>query len=242
MKDTSMSDFRRLFSHLWQRLAPHFDPASRNRMQQSLPPDQRVMVVVEGKNDIEFLRRISVILHLDVPDLPDLAAWERQGKLLFVPFGGSDIRVWTLRLAQLGIPQFYLMDREMPPATEARQQSADVVNLCPRCVARLTSKRTLENYLAPIAIREALGLDVRFSDDDHVPDVVAQAIYARQGKLGPWESLPPRSRKRRRDRAKKSLNTAAVERMTPARLAEKDPQGEVCSWLATIARLAGQSL
>ena len=42
--------------------------------------------------------------------------------------------------------------------------------------------------------------------------MAARAIYARQGKpVGMW---PPRSRKRRRDRVKTLLNTAAVERMT----------------------------
>jgi len=51
----------------------------------------RVFVVVEGSNDIQFLNRISRILHADDPRLPDLAEMERRGELIFVPFGGGDL-------------------------------------------------------------------------------------------------------------------------------------------------------
>ncbi|MGO8750972.1 MAG: ATP-dependent endonuclease [Thermoguttaceae bacterium] len=235
-----MFDFPKSFVRLLSRWRARPDPVPPILSQEPAPAEKRVLVVVEGKNDIEFLRRASAILHLDDPRLPDLAAWERQGRILFVPFGG-ELVPWALYLARLDLPTFGLFDREMPPATEGRRQWTEVVNLRPACVARLTLKRTLENYLDPSAIREALGIEVRFSDDDNVADMAARAIYARQGKPGPWESLPPRSRKRRRDRVKTLLNTAAVERMTLARLAERDPGGEIRSWLATIARLASPS-
>jgi hypothetical protein len=48
----------------------------------------------------------------------------------------------------------------------------------------------------------------------------------------------PHDIKRRWDRAKKWLSTKAVEHMTLQRLADRDPQGEVRSWLLTIADLA----
>ena len=38
----------------------------------------QVLVVVEGPNDIEFLRRISTILHREDPHIPDLADMERK--------------------------------------------------------------------------------------------------------------------------------------------------------------------
>ncbi|MGA2257072.1 MAG: hypothetical protein ABSG53_20665 [Thermoguttaceae bacterium] len=53
----------------------------------------------------------------------------------------------------------------------------------------------------------------------------------------PWDQVPARTRKQLRNKANKRLNTRAVEQMTPARLAERDPNGEVRSWLATIATL-----
>jgi hypothetical protein len=115
---------------------------------------------------------------------------------------------------------------------------AAIINWRPRCRAVLTTLRTLENYIHPDAIFEVSGLRVEFSDDDDVADLVARQTYERRAGHLPWESLPARGRKRRRDKAKARLNTEAVERMTPQRLAEQDPKGEVRSWLETIARLA----
>ena len=198
----------------------------------------KIFVVVEGQNDIEFLRRISRILHDEVPTLPDLGEMERQRELIFLPSGGGDTRPWTFRLAGLGCPAFYLYDRDVPPATEARQQAAEMVNWRPNCRAVLTRKRALENYLDPQAILEASGIRIEFSDDDHVADLVARHSYERSPKPLPWQELPARTRKRRRDKAKQWLNTRAVECMTPQRLKQRDPDGEVQSWLMTIATLA----
>jgi hypothetical protein len=198
----------------------------------------RVFIVVEGQNDIEFLRRISAILHAADPRVPDLGAMERRREILFVPAGGGDARSWAWRLARLGPAEFHLFDRDVPPATEARREAAEIVNRRPRCRAELTGHRSLENYLHATAIFEASGLSVEFSGDDHVAELVARQAYERQERTVPWESLPARTRKRRRDHCKAWLNTRAVDRMTPERLAERDPAGEVRSWLETIARLA----
>ncbi len=69
--------FRSLTSFLRSLRSPH-------------SPRTQALVVVEGPNDIEFLRRISTILHRDDRSLPDLAAMERELALVFVPSGGVD--------------------------------------------------------------------------------------------------------------------------------------------------------
>ena len=175
------------------------------------------------------------------PSIPDLATLERQGRLVFVPFGGGDIWLWTTRLAGLGLSEFHLYDREGPPETEMRQKAADVVNLRPNCRAVITNKRSLENYVHPAAIREACGIELEFSDDDPVADLLAQRLYQRDEPLVPWAELPRRAKTRRRNRVKKWLHTKALDHMTCERLAQRDPQGEVRSWLETIARLAGRT-
>lgn len=200
--------------------------------------EPRLLVVVEGTHDVDFLRRISAILHAADPSLPDLTDLERRGKLVFVPFGGGDSLSWAFRLTGLGRRTFCLFDRDMPPATEARQRAAELVNCRSGCYGVVTSKRTLENYLDSRAVFEASGLQITFSDDDNVADVVARAQHARQGPQESWDELPSRSRKRRRDKAKRWLNTKAVERMTPERLRQRDPEGEIRSWLEMIAKLA----
>ena len=196
----------------------------------------KILVVVEGPNDIEFLRRISAILHRDDPRLPDLTEMERQGSLVFAPTGGVDLST-AFRYARLGLPEFHLLDRDIPPVTQTREQIAAMVNSRPRCHAVVTSKRSLENFLHRDAIFEASGFSVEVTDDDDLPALVACRANERHEPRVDWNDLSARARKRLHYKAKRWLNTKAVERMTPERLAERDPGGELRGWVATIASL-----
>lgn len=196
-----------------------------------------LLILVEGTHDIAFLKRISAMLSLGNPQQPDLGTLERQGHVIFIPFGGGTLLSWTHRLAGLGLREFYLFDKEISPETELREQAARLVNLRPRCRAVVTSKRSLENYLHPDAIRETRGIEVTFTDDDSVPEIVARHRYSRGESQLPWEELPSRARKRLREKAKRWLNREAVEQMTLERLDESDPDGDICGWLMTIAEL-----
>ncbi len=198
----------------------------------------RLLLVVEGKHDIEFLRRISRTLHDDNARLPDLSELERCGRLTFVPFGGGDILAWADRLAGLKQSEIHIYDRELPPETQTRERAAAIVNARPSCRAFVTTKRALENYLSPQAIYEARGLRLCFSDDDNVAELASQSEWAAAAREPCWELLPPRARKRLRERAKRWLNTRAAERMTVKRIDQCDPQGEIRLWLATIAQRA----
>jgi hypothetical protein len=198
------------------------------------------LVVVEGRNDIEFLRRASAILRTSDSSLPDIAQLERSGRLVFVPSGG-DVRGWAFRLAGLGSPEFHLYDRENSPTAESRLEAARIVNLRTGCRAAVSSKRSVENYLHRDAILEARGIEVHFSDDDDVADLVAERCFLRQHPAGGWHELSVRARRRLRNRAKSWLNTLAVDRMTVARFAQRDPNGEITGWLKSIAEMAGAS-
>src|SRR5208282_4750950 len=79
------------------------------------PPSTQVLLIVEGPNDIEFLRRISTILHRDDPTLPDLAEMETQHALVFVPSGGVDLSS-AFRFASLGLAEFHLSGQDIVPA------------------------------------------------------------------------------------------------------------------------------
>ena len=192
------------------------------------PPSPRtqVLVVVEGPNDIEFLRRISTILHRDDHTLPDLAAMERQNALVFVPSGGVDLSS-AFRFAGLGLSEFHLLDRDMPPATQVPQQMAAMVNSRPRCCAVVTSKRSFENYLNSAAVFEVSGFQIAITDDANVPELVARLVNEGHESGVSWDDLTARARKRLCYRCKKWLNTRAVERMPAARLAERDGGGKV---------------
>jgi len=175
---------------------------------------------VEGIHDIGFLTRISSMLHAHDAALPDLSRMECQGQVVFVPFGGGDVRLWVDRLAPLSVPEFHLYDSEASPETEVRQSVVNIINTRPKCRAVLTSKRSLENYLHPSAIQQACHIDVRFGDHDNVADLLAQRLYNGAGKP-PWTDIPRRAQVRRRNRVKHWLNTKAVDCMTPQLLAER---------------------
>ena len=200
-------------------------------------PPRPLLFVVEGGHDVEFMRRISSILHRDDPALPDLGREEAGGRIIFLPAGGGSIGNWTLKLGQLGLPQFHLYDREMSPATEVRRNLVNAINARPQSRAVLTTKRGLENYLHADAIAESAGVFVRVSDEDSIAELIAHEQHRRQPESTSWEQLTPRARKRCRERVKRWLNTRAVDCMTAARLSERDPAGEVRGWLATIGSL-----
>ena len=196
----------------------------------------RLIVVVEGFFDVEFLTRISRILHKHDPQVPDLRTLEQSGEIIFVPIAGSNFLHWTHRLAGLTVAEFHILDRETAPLTEERLRAAELVNQRPGCRAVLTSKRAMENYLSPEALKEARGINVSFGDQDDIPQMTASALLKQAG--GPdWSELKSRTRRRLRNLAKKWLNSEAVDRMTVERLAERDPAGEVRAWLMTIGSL-----
>jgi len=60
-----------------------------------------VLLVVEGVNDVESLRRISTMLHEHNPSVPDLAARKANAELVFLPIGGIVI-AGSDRLAPIG--------------------------------------------------------------------------------------------------------------------------------------------
>ena len=198
----------------------------------------RVLLVVEGTNDIEFLKRISQLLHSSDSSLPHLANMEQRGELIFIPFGGGHVQAWTQRLAPLRKPELHLYDHELPPETDYRREAAEAVNRRDRCRAVLTGKRSLENYLHPQAVRAAGDIDLEFDDFDPVAEITAKRLHQRRLDEMPWELLTRRARSRMTHRAKRWLNTRAADQMTVELLHNRDPGGEVISWLKAIGRLA----
>ncbi len=171
-----------------------------------------LLFVIEGENDICFLKAISKVLHRTDPDLPDLS---HERRIVFIPTGGSNLLEWVSRLATLHKREFHLFDREQEPETTNRRQVVDFINTRPSCFAALTSKRTVENYLHPLAIREVCGIDLRFDDDTDMAGLLALKLMERAGQTS-WCDLPYKRQRRLHEKAKKILNMKAVQRMTPA--------------------------
>ena len=97
-------------------------------MQPSLPhppSSAQVLVVVEGPNDIEFLRRIGALLHREDPSLPDLADMERRLALVFAPTGGVDLST-AFRFAGLSMPEVHLLEQVTVERLTERDPNGEV--------------------------------------------------------------------------------------------------------------------
>jgi hypothetical protein len=196
-----------------------------------------LIFVVEGVNDVAFLRRISRILHRNDASLPDLGTLERAGLIVFLPFGGGNVATWATRLKPLGCRELHLYDREVGTETQHRVATAERVNARPNCKAFVMSKRSLENFLHPRALKLAAGIDVRFSDHDSVAELVAKQRFTGDKPFVDWNVLARRTQRRLANHAKRWLNTQVVEAMTAELLSERDPNGEVIGWMRAVAAM-----
>lgn len=197
--------------------------------------DVKVFFGVEGKHDISFLKAISSILAPLEPDIPDLAAAEADGRLVFVPLGGSSLELWITRLQGLNRPEFYLSDRDNPPPQQPRYQQYITQWIDRGCTAWVTSKRELENYLHPSTITT---IEPTYAcpgtDFDNIPLLLAEAVHNATPGSTPWPALPEDKKKAKASAAKKRLNGECARRMTPDLLSQIDPADEVRQWLRAI--------
>jgi putative ATP-dependent endonuclease of OLD family len=203
--------------------------------------DIKAFFGVEGKHDINFLRRISHNLAAIEHDIPDLSAMEQVGKLVFVPLGGSNLDLWITTLAGLQRPEFYLTDRDLPPPAPPRYQQQLTDWSARGCTAWATSKRTLENYLHPSVIAavvpEYTGIGSDFED---VPLLFAQATHSSSPDASAWAEVSEEQRRQKVSAAKKRLNTVCVENMTPELLTQSDPNDDIRIWLRAIGQVLNE--
>lgn len=204
------------------------------------PTDQvKVIVYLEGNNDVNALIRYSEILNnhdtefINLNDTPQVA---------YVITGGSSLQHYLDKkyLQGLNKAEFHLYDNDKQDYRDA----VDDINGDgdEKKMAFNTSKDELENYLHHSAIVEAynenglndLALD-EIEDQDDVPFKVAQAVYSTAG--GNWNDLEPEKQKEKADQKKKFLNTFAVEKMTLERLEERNGLEDLKTWLVAIKTL-----
>jgi energy-coupling factor transporter ATP-binding protein EcfA2 len=201
--------------------------------------DVKVFVGVEGINDINFMIEMSRMLISCGLDIPNLEQLEQDGKIVFFPVGGSNLTLWTSRLVPLNRPELYIFDRDNePPAVSKNQKTVDKINKKKSCKAFLTSKREMENYLHPIALKSALGFgEVSFGDFDDVPWLVAKVIHENSESDKSWDLVTEKNKEDKMRKAKSRLNTEVIRHMNFDMLAERDSNGDVLSWFNQIREI-----
>jgi predicted ATP-dependent endonuclease of OLD family len=199
----------------------------------------KLFIGVEGINDIDFLKGISQILAAAGEDILDLGQLEEDGVIIFIPCGGTNLALWANRLADLNRPEFHLFDRDSePPNTSKYQATVDEINARDDCTACLTTRKEMENYLHPLAIKsEAPDFPNAIAEFDDVPFIFAQVVHAASDSDTPWGELDEKKQKKKMSNAKRRLNSASVRAMTPELLTEADPADEVRGWFRQISLL-----
>lgn len=141
-------------------------------------PDRRVKVLlcVEGPNDICFLKIMSSLLHKNKDISLDIF---NDHRIAMVILGGATLQDWVTEryLKNLGLPEYHIYDRDnIDPATGKHhyQDAVDQVNArTDGSKASLTSRREMENYLHLEAINayfypfinETISIDINRDTD-----------------------------------------------------------------------------
>ncbi len=205
----------------------------------------KIFIGVEGSHDITFLKNISKVLRQSGLDVIDLEKMELDGELIFFLLGGSSLALWVSRLEPLSRPEFHLFDRDNPPSLPAKYQAqADTINQRANCVAIITGKKEIENYIHFEAINEAyeqfnisLGLTTNFGDFDDVPAKIAEIIHNTSSSKRRWTDLEDDTRSKKISKVKKKLNQLSVPLMTRERLDQVDPDSHVIGWFQQMKQL-----
>jgi len=202
-------------------------------------PDRRarVLVCVEGPNDVVFLRHMSRLLRGKDSALVDL---DVSPHVAYVVAGGSSLLHWVQAhyLKNTGLPEVHIYDRDVDTPPKYEGAAATVNARGDGSWARLTTKREIENYLHADAIAEALGVTVTFGPQDDVPMIVAQAFHAAAPDTVLWDQVAGKTQDKKVSHAKKRLCDDAAAKMTLERLAQSDPNAEIEQWLKKITELA----
>ena len=192
-------------------------------------PDNRVQLIiyVEGPNDVAFLEHASRLVgSIDLAKDPRVA---------FVPLGGGNLKHWVNRryLSGFSRPEIHIYDRDNDSGYQ--KQVEEVNRRGNGDWATLTSKREIENYLHPDAVRTELGVDIEIDDYTDVPVVAAQAIQETSESPQAWKDLTEDKRRYQTSQVKRRLCRGVIAIMTPEQLRDRDPNGDIEGWLQRIS-------
>lgn len=196
------------------------------------PLKPRLLVCVEGPNDVVFLKTISGMVSQTRNDLPNLSTNDR---VAIFPLGGGTLKDWVTQdyLSGLGLPQFHIYDLDDAAHPPYLPQRDAIRAKGGQNWAELTVKRESENYLHPNCIQAVFGFPVAFNDMDDVPEIVA-SLQHNATSPNPWNTLDDDKKKRKSSIAKRRLNNEVAALMTWADLQASDPNGDIVHWLEII--------
>ena len=132
----------------------------------------KLIICVEGPNDIAFISAISKIAHQADNRIVDLNVTQ---DIVIIPLGGSVLKDWVNHnyLQKLGTPEFHIYDSDN---TNAHAIECDRINRRgDGSSARVTQKREMENYIHigihfPVFLCDQIRIIFFISRRDHTAD------------------------------------------------------------------------
>lgn len=198
-------------------------------------PDNRVrlLIYVEGNNDVNFFGHLSTLIRTEDNSIPDLLGDHR---VAFVPTGGGNLRHWVNRqyLSGFGLCEVHIYDRDDPDNPPYAEMVDEVNARDDKSVAFLTTKREMENYLHPDAITAVFNVAIGVDENCDVPYLVAEAVHNADADSCDWADLTVKKQEKKKSLRKKRLNNEVAASMTVEMLSESDPDDEIKGWLMEI--------
>lgn len=190
-------------------------------------PDKRIklLICVEGPNDVNFLTNISKNISLEDATFKDITKIK---EIAIIPLGGGTLEQWVNQryLKDLDIPEFHLYDNDV----KKYQKSVDNVNQRKDgSFAMLMKKREMENYIPVHLINNFFGINIsKIEDEDDVPNLIMDEIM--DGRSSKFVS-------RKIGKIKKELNLKVVENINLRDLIISDSNGHIKFWFEKINEL-----
>lgn len=180
----------------------------------------KLIVCVEGPNDVAFLTAISRIAHQSDPTIVDL---NMSPSVVVLPLGGSVLKDWVNLnyLKKLNTREYHIYDSDNMDAHAS--ECARINQRRDGSSARTTRKREMENYIHSSVVQEVFGIQIEITDTMDVSTEISTIL----------RGTNPEGYKH--DTVKKKLNRICAPKMTLELLHSRDPEDEVLGWLREIA-------
>ena len=185
----------------------------------------KVVVFVEGENDIKFLLNINQHIG-DFKNIIDL----KEEQISIIPLHGGNLKNWVDRdyLKDSNIIEFHIYDSDLNSGKNTNKYQEEIGKVNSRkdgSCAIPTQKREMENYIHKSLIEKEFGIDLSGIADYNIEDIPS-FITSRMHGAKTEEAI------------KAILNGRLSKQLTKEMLEELDAFDEIKGWFEKIKELA----
>lgn len=201
----------------------------------------KVVVCVEGKLDISFLRNINTNIQ-EIKDIIDL----NSEKIIMIPMGGSTLKDWVNEryLEKLELNQVHIYDSDIGSKNEHKyKDQVAELNQKNSCKAFETEFREMENYIHPTILKD-IGIIFKEEhlanwDKLDIGEYCAKYNYENNpDSTKPWSEVPDKRKSEKIGSFKRRINKELSNKLTRDMLDEMGVFDEIREWFNSIKEFA----